>query len=78
MAELTPAQALSRLINGYRISQAIHVAATLGLADELSDGPRSSDDLAAATGTHAASLYRLLRGLASVGVFEERGDASSR
>ena len=71
MAELPPAQALSRLVNGYRISQAIHVAARLGLADELADGPRSSDELAAATGTHAPSLYRLLRALASVGVFEE-------
>lgn len=62
------------LINGFRVSQAIHVAATLGIADLLRDGPRSSDDLAAATGTHADALYRLLRALASVSVFREDPD----
>ncbi len=62
-----------RLINGFQVSQAIHVAATLGLADLLRDGPRSVDDLAAATGTTAAALNRLLRALASVGIFAEVG-----
>jgi hypothetical protein len=62
---------LRRLLNGYQASQAIQVAATLGLADLLADGPRTSDDLAAATGTDAHALYRLLRALASVGVFRE-------
>ncbi len=66
-----PSMALRRLVNGYQVSQAIHVAATLGIADLLKDGPRTSDDLAAATGAHAATLYRLLRALASVGVFHE-------
>jgi hypothetical protein len=33
-----------RLINGYQVSQAIHVAATLGIADELADGPRTVGD----------------------------------
>ena len=37
----------------------------------LADGPRTSDDLAAATDTDANALYRLLRALASVGVFRE-------
>lgn len=69
-----PSTALLDLINGFRVSQAIHVAATLGIADRLKNGPRSSDDLAAATGTHAGALYRLLRALASVGVFREDAD----
>ena len=69
-----PSAALLGLVNGYQVSQAIHVAATLGIADLLKNGPRSSDDLAAATGTHAGSLYRLLRALASVGVFREDAD----
>ena len=60
---------LRRLTNGFQVSQAIHVAATLGLADLLRDGPRSVDDLAAATGTTASALNRLLRALASVGIF---------
>lgn len=70
-------EALLRLIDGYRQSQALHVAATLGIADLLEDGPRSVDDLAEATGTDASALYRLLRALASVGVFAETGGAFS-
>ena len=73
MNEANPASDLMRLVNGYQVSQAIHVAATLGIADLLKDGPRSADDLAAATGSHAGSLYRVLRALAAVGVFHEDG-----
>jgi hypothetical protein len=62
---------LLQQLQAYRISQAIHVAATLGIADLLADGPRSSDDLAQATQTHAPSLYRLLRALAAEAIFEE-------
>jgi predicted protein tyrosine phosphatase len=63
-----------RLINGYQVSQAIHVAAVLGIADHLREAPRSSDELAALTDTHPQSLYRLLRALAAVGVFHEDGE----
>jgi ubiquinone/menaquinone biosynthesis C-methylase UbiE len=63
-----------RLLNGYRVTQAIHVAATLGIADLLKDGPRFADDLAAATGSHPGALYRVLRALAAVGVFREEAD----
>jgi predicted O-methyltransferase YrrM len=62
------------MARGYQLSQALYVAAKLGVADCLRDGPRSSDELAQATGTHAPSLYRLLRVLASRGVFEEVTD----
>jgi hypothetical protein len=68
---MTAAADLRRLVNGFRVSQAIHVAVVLGLADRLADGPRSAAELAAETGCHADSLYRLLRALATVGVFEE-------
>ena len=67
----TPSATLGRLIVGFQVSQAIHVAATLGIADLLADGPRTTDELAAATGSHPDALYRLLRALASVGVFHE-------
>jgi hypothetical protein len=67
----TPGATLGRLIVGFQVSEAIHVAATLGVADLLAEGPRTSDELAAATSAHAGSLYRLLRALASVGVFHE-------
>ena len=60
----SPAVAMRRLINGYQVTQALCVAATLGLADMLDSGPRTSDDLAAETGAHAETLYRLMRALA--------------
>ena len=66
-----PSAELMRLINGYQVSQALHAAAALGVADHLKDGPRPSDVLARACGAHPASLYRLLRALAAVGVFHE-------
>jgi hypothetical protein len=62
---------LHRLINGYQISQAIHVAAVLGVADHMVAGPRASDEIAAAVGAHPRTLYRLLRTLAAAGVFHE-------
>jgi hypothetical protein len=59
------------MIVGYWTSQMVYVAAKLGLADHLAEGPRSAEELAKASGTHAPSLYRLMRGLASLGVFRE-------
>jgi hypothetical protein len=68
-----PVTALQQLVGGYQVSQALHVAATLGIADRLGDGPQSCEDLAAAD-AHAPTLYRLLRALAAVGVFREEPD----
>jgi hypothetical protein len=62
---------LHQLVDGYRISQGISVAAQLGIADLLAAGPRSSAELAAATGADADALYRLLRALATVDVLHE-------
>src|SRR6516165_2564280 len=67
----SPQAVMARLLTGYWISQSLHVAAQLGVADLLKDGPQSVAHLAEATGTHARSLYRLLRALASEGVFAE-------
>jgi hypothetical protein len=64
-------QRLYGLISGYRVSQALYVVAKLDIAGLLADGPRTSDDLAEATGTHAGALYRVLRFLAGVGLFDE-------
>jgi hypothetical protein len=63
------------MITGYWTTQAVYVAAKLKIADLLADGPRSAEDLARATGTHAPSLYRLLRALASMGMFAETGSS---
>jgi len=66
-----PPATLLQMMTGYWVSQALHVAAKLGIADLLADGPVDCEDLAAATDTHAPSLQRVLRALASVGVFTE-------
>ena len=66
-----PPVALLQMMTGYWISKAIYLAAKLGIADLLADGLVSSDELAAATQTHAPSLYRVLRALASVEIFSE-------
>src|SRR5579872_7294883 len=55
-------------------ARAVYAAAELGIADILADGPCSVDEIAASTGTHAPSLFRLLRALASCGLIEERRD----
>lgn len=64
-------ETLMRMIDGFRVTAAIHVAAVLGIADLLAAGPRSSEELAAATSTHAESLYRLLSALAALGLLVE-------
>jgi O-methyltransferase domain len=51
--------------------QAIYIAAKLRIADYLKDGAKSVDELAVQTETHPDSLYRLLRMLASIGIFTE-------
>jgi O-methyltransferase len=65
---------LQDVVYGFMPAQILHVGARLGIADELADGPRGLGDLAAATGTHAPSLRRLLHGLACLGVLDERPD----
>ena len=66
-------QLLNQAALGYIVSAALNVALELGIADRLADGPRSTADLAKDAGVHEDSLYRVLRALASAGIFEERG-----
>ena len=68
---MSRAAELRRLVNSYQLSQAIHVAAVLGIADLLADGQQSSDELAIATDTNPRALHRLLRALAAFGLFHE-------
>ena len=77
MSQSAPPTMISSLLIGYWTSQSVYVAAKLGLADLIHQhGPQTAGELAKATSTHAESLYRLLRALASVGVFRE--DAENR
>ena len=71
MAEISTQDQVTRLISGYWHTQAIYVAAKLGLADLLTQGPTTADTLASSTKTHPRALYRLMRALASLGIFVE-------
>lgn len=74
-AQAAPPEAvLTQMITGSLGSQAVYVAAQLGIADLLVHGPRNVEELAKAAGADADSLYRVLRALASFGVFQEHGN----
>ena len=60
-----------QMISAFWLSRSIYAAAKLGLADLVRERPRTVAELADATETHAQSLHRLLRALASAGVFAE-------
>jgi hypothetical protein len=66
---------LSAMASGAWVTQMIHVAAELGVADQLGEGEGSSErsvaDLAERCGADPDALFRLLRGLASLGLFQE-------
>jgi O-methyltransferase domain/Dimerisation domain len=64
-----PPPVLFQMATGYWLSQAIYVAAKLGIADLLENHPQSSAELAAATRCDPHSLFRVLRALASAGIF---------
>jgi hypothetical protein len=72
--ELPPGIALYQLSIGHYVSRALALAATLGIADHMKAGPAEVAELARATDTHEGALRRVLRLLASVGVFEETLD----
>ena len=69
--KLSPPELIRNLTIGYWVARLIHVAAKLKLADLLKKGPRTIEDLAAGAGVQPQALYRILRALASVGVFAE-------
>jgi hypothetical protein len=72
--QLPPQAAMFQIISGFWISRAVYIIAKLGIPDLLKDGPKSSNELAAETSTHAPSLYRVLRALVSVGVLTGNDD----
>ncbi len=62
---------LLELIQMRLVSEAIHVVATLGIADLLADAPKHVEQLAEATGASAPPLRRVLRALANFDIFSE-------
>jgi SAM-dependent methyltransferase len=69
--DLSPVDQLTRLGLGVMTTQMLSAVAQLDIADKLAAGPRAAEDLAAETKTRTDFLYRILRTLASLGVFEE-------
>jgi hypothetical protein len=67
---LPPQAVMTQFIMGFVISQSIAIAARLNIADLLHESPKTADELAETTNTHSLSLFRLLRALASVGIFQ--------
>jgi len=67
----SPIEFFRQMFAGSWITQGIWVAAELGIADLLTDGPRTAEELARKTNTHSGALYRVLRALASVGVLAQ-------
>jgi hypothetical protein len=61
--------AMLQMLSGYWLSQTLYAAASLGIADRLVQGPKTAEQLALETGADRESLFRLLRGLSSMGVF---------
>lgn len=68
---LPPHAQLVQMATAHWVSHIVYVAAKLNLADHLAQGPKSADALAVQTSTHAPSLYRLMRTLASLGILTE-------
>lgn len=66
-----PPAVVTQMLLGRWVSQAIGAAAKFGYADQLAEGPKTADELGKLTRTHGPSVFRLLRGLASVGIFTE-------
>lgn len=70
--DLPPQKAILQMATSYWVSQSIYIAAKLGIADLLKSGSKSCEELASSVGVNARLLYRLMRALASVGVFAEK------
>src|SRR6476659_3792945 len=70
-AAMNPAQQVMQVATGYMASSCLYAAITLNVADHLAAGPKTVAELATASGANEDALYRVLRLLASLGIFEE-------
>lgn len=71
-----PPQKILDILFGMWRARALHIAARLELADHLADGPKPVAELASITGMDAVAMHRLLRALASIGVFQAEGESA--
>lgn len=70
-APVPPQRVMGQLLFGKQLTASLSALARLGVADHMGESAVSVEDLAARVGAHAPSLYRVMRMLASVGVFTE-------
>ena len=68
-----PPVQMVQLLSGFQVSQALYVAAKIGVADRLTDGPVAVEQLASDLDADPLALSRLLRTLGALGVFSEAG-----
>jgi len=68
---MNPAEQVLQVATGYMASSALYVAVNLNIADHLASGPKTAAELANTTGMNDDALYRVLRLLASLGIFAE-------
>ena len=68
---MPPHAQVIQMAMGHWVSRIVYLAARLNLADRLEDGPKSAEELAGPTRTHAPSLYRLMRTLSNLGILTE-------
>ena len=69
--ELPPPMVFMQLLFGKQLTYSLSGVARLGVADHMDKTGRAVEELAAKVGAHAPSLYRVMRMLASLGVFKE-------
>ena len=69
--EMPPSIQMLQIMSGFWISRCVYILAKLGIADLIKDQTQTIEELAAATGTHGPSLFRVLRALAAVGIIRQ-------
>jgi hypothetical protein len=74
--DATASTTLAAMLSQGQAARALIVAAQLGLADLVAEGPRRAEELAVATGTHPRALYQLLRALTALGVLAIQDNGS--
>jgi O-methyltransferase domain/Dimerisation domain len=74
MHEIPPPVQMVQMLAGFQVAQGLYTCAKLGIPDQLTDGPRTPAQLATSVQADPASTLRLVRTLASLGVFADAGD----
>lgn len=72
--EMPASMVMMQMLTSRWVEEPLHLVVQLGIPDHLKNGPKTIEELATATQTHAPSLYRVMRALASLGVFSEGED----